>query len=73
MPKDELINAEGIADDESVRLIRLATLLRIAVVLHRNRTLAPLPHVAAKAKEDSLTLKMPSGWGDVAFALPTFF
>ncbi len=47
---------------DSERMIRLAVLLRIAVVLHRNRGSAPLPHVGVKVSGDKVRLSLPSQW-----------
>ena len=53
-------------DDASVvpeaRILRLTALLRLAVVLHRSRSTAPLPHVAAAAKSGQITLWLPKQW-----------
>jgi exopolyphosphatase/guanosine-5'-triphosphate,3'-diphosphate pyrophosphatase len=48
----------------SERLARLAVLLRIAVLLHRNRTAKPLPHIELKASGDRITLRFPDNWLD---------
>lgn len=47
---------------EGARLMRLAVLLRIAVVLHRNRGTRPLPHVGLSVQDDRLTLSLPTAW-----------
>jgi exopolyphosphatase/guanosine-5'-triphosphate,3'-diphosphate pyrophosphatase len=47
---------------ERDRLVRLAVLLRIAVLLHRNRGARPLPHVGLSACDDKLTLSLPMAW-----------
>jgi len=47
-----------------LRSLRLAVLLRIAVVLHRNRTARPLPHVALSVQDDRLTLTFEGSWLD---------
>lgn len=44
--------------------MRLAVVLRLAVLFHRNRTSAPLPHVAVTAKGKQLTLELPEEWLD---------
>jgi exopolyphosphatase / guanosine-5'-triphosphate,3'-diphosphate pyrophosphatase len=49
---------------EHTRLIRLSVLLRIAVVLHRNRGVRPLPHVGISIDESRkhITLNIPNAW-----------
>ncbi len=49
---------------EGNRLIRLAVLLRLAVVLHRNRGSRPLPHIGLEVGEDKdqITLNIPATW-----------
>jgi len=42
--------------------IRLAVLLRIAVLLHRNRNSTPLPHIAIRVKGNQVTLRFPKAW-----------
>jgi exopolyphosphatase/guanosine-5'-triphosphate,3'-diphosphate pyrophosphatase len=46
------------------RLIYLAVLLRISVVLHRNRTASPLPHVDVTASDKGIRLRFPERWLD---------
>lgn len=46
----------------SEALLRLAALLRVAVVLHRNRSHELLPHIQAKAADQKLTLSIPADW-----------
>lgn len=41
---------------------RLAVLLRLAVVLHRNRSAEPLPAFTLRAQGDELALAFPAGW-----------
>lgn len=43
---------------------RLAVLLRLAVVLHRNRSPEPLPELTLEAAGDRLRLAFPPGWLD---------
>lgn len=43
---------------------RLSVLLRLAVLFHRNRSSAPLPHVAMRAKGKRITLELPEEWLD---------
>jgi len=47
---------------ESTRVIRLATLLRLAAVLHRNRLSRPLPHVALSVQDQQICLTLPESW-----------
>ena len=51
-------------DEHNPTLLRLTILLRLAAVLHRNRSHAALPHVEASIQKDKLTLNFPSGWLD---------
>jgi exopolyphosphatase/guanosine-5'-triphosphate,3'-diphosphate pyrophosphatase len=46
----------------SARIVRLAVLLRLAVVLHRSRTTSPLPHIDLRADGDKLVMRFPDGW-----------
>jgi exopolyphosphatase/guanosine-5'-triphosphate,3'-diphosphate pyrophosphatase len=50
--------------DEALPLMRLCVLLRLAVLLHRNRTDDPLPLTRVVADETSITLTFPVGWLD---------
>ena len=43
-------------------LLRLAALLRVAVILNRSRSKKPLPHITATAASGLLTLKIPKKW-----------
>ena len=45
-----------------IRVLRLAVLLRLAVVLHRSRSTAPLPHIAAAAENGQVRLTLPKPW-----------
>ena len=47
-----------------IRVLRLAVLLRLAVVLHRSRSTAPLPHIAAAAENGQVRLTLPKPWLD---------
>ncbi len=42
--------------------IRLAILLRLAVLLHRNRSSEPLPDFTARVQGDRLAIAFPAGW-----------
>jgi exopolyphosphatase/guanosine-5'-triphosphate,3'-diphosphate pyrophosphatase len=50
--------------DEAKPLMRLCVLLRLAVLLHRNRNDDPLPLVRVAAEEAAITLTFPAGWLD---------
>jgi len=50
------------AAPEGLRMIRLATLLRLAAVLHRNRVSRPLPHVALTVDQHQICLTLPDTW-----------
>ncbi len=47
---------------ERGRLLRLALLLRVALVLRRDRSDEPVPLVAARWKKDRLRLRFADGW-----------
>ena len=47
---------------DGVRITRLATLLRLAAVLHRNRVSRPLPHTDLKVDRHQLCLTLPDSW-----------
>ena len=55
---------DAVSSDERKTLVRLAVLLRLAVVLRRNRTGEPLPDVSLEAESSKLTLTFPDGWLD---------
>ena len=44
------------------RILRLAALLRLAVIVHRSRSGAPPPHIAAAIKKAQLVLTLPADW-----------
>ena len=50
--------------DEAKQLMCLGVLLRLAVLLHRNRMPDALPQVEVGAGEDAIRLAFPSGWLD---------
>ena len=50
--------------DDGRQLLRLVALLRIAAVLHRNRSHESMPHVGAVAAGDTLTLTIDPAWMD---------
>ena len=43
-------------------LLRLAVILRLAIVLHRSRSHTPLPHIELKANDKKITLSLPKAW-----------
>ncbi len=53
-----------ITSKERDRLIRLAVMLRLAVVLRRSRTGAVLPSIQLRADSTSLVVAFPEGWLD---------
>ena len=55
---------EDIPVSAAGRILRLSALLRLAVVLHRSRSTAPLPHIAAVARDGHIKLKLPKDWLD---------
>ncbi len=56
------LDFDRIDADERTTLIRLAVLLRLAVVLRRNRTGNPLPRISMQAGEDKLKMSIPNDW-----------
>ena len=42
--------------------LRLCTLLRLSVLLHRNRSRSNQPVIGASASKKSISLDFPSGW-----------
>ncbi len=57
-------NAELFPALKDERLMRLILLLRLAVVLHRGRSPAPMPHVKMHAKTHQMILGPPKEWLD---------
>ncbi|MCZ6619152.1 MAG: exopolyphosphatase [Gammaproteobacteria bacterium] len=57
-PKEEIPPVNG----DTSRVGLLAAVLRLAVVLHRNRTSEPLPHVAMSAEDHRVKLALPEAW-----------
>lgn len=51
-------------ESQRERVMRLAILLRLAVLLHRSRADTPLPSFTLYAEGKTLTLSFPSGWLD---------
>jgi exopolyphosphatase/guanosine-5'-triphosphate,3'-diphosphate pyrophosphatase len=48
--------------DERKTVERMVILLRLAVLLHRNRSETPLPEIGIKAKKRAIELTFPDGW-----------
>jgi len=48
--------------NDGQRMIRLAVLLRIAAVLHRNRGSSPLPHIGVRACDEEVRITLPARW-----------
>ena len=55
---------EAIDADERTTLVRLAVLLRLAVVLRRNRIGDALPRITLRADENRLDVAIPADWLD---------
>lgn len=58
------LSLEGIQahpEENHTRLLRLSVLLRLAVLLHRDRG-TEIPNLKLKAKSDKLTLNFPDAW-----------
>jgi len=53
---------ETLPEDRQEKAIRLAILLRLSVLLHRNRSPAEDPEIRISATEQSIQLKFPQGW-----------
>jgi exopolyphosphatase/guanosine-5'-triphosphate,3'-diphosphate pyrophosphatase len=49
-------------DEQDHDLKHLTVLLRLATVLHRNRSHQPLPHVDVSVKDEAITLSLPKAW-----------
>lgn len=47
---------------ENIAMIRLAVLLRLAVIFHRGRKVSGLPEVNLQAQDDHLQLSLPTDW-----------
>ena len=48
--------------DERKTVERMAILLRLAVLLHRNRSDNPLPEITIRAGKRTIQLRFPDGW-----------
>jgi exopolyphosphatase / guanosine-5'-triphosphate,3'-diphosphate pyrophosphatase len=55
-------NDPSFAGSERMRLIRLTVLLRLAVLLHRDRGHRPLPYIGLEADEEHLLVSLPTAW-----------
>lgn len=55
----------GTSAMERQRLLRLGLCLRLAVLLHRNRSGDPLPPIQTQSESDRLSLTFPTGWLEV--------
>ena len=53
---------ETLPEDRLQKAIRLGILLRLSVLLHRNRSQAEGPDIKVSATERSIQLKFPGGW-----------
>jgi exopolyphosphatase/guanosine-5'-triphosphate,3'-diphosphate pyrophosphatase len=53
---------QGIEGEAAARLLRMAALLRLAVVLHRSRLQQALPDISVKTTPHALALSFPAGW-----------
>lgn len=47
---------------DGTRITRLATVLRLAAVLHRNRVSRPLPHLDLRVDQGQICLTLPDAW-----------
>jgi len=53
---------EQVPEHDRRRILYLCILLRLAVLLNRSRSEAPLPDIKARAGENALELMFPDGW-----------
>jgi exopolyphosphatase/guanosine-5'-triphosphate,3'-diphosphate pyrophosphatase len=53
---------ETLPKDRQEKTIRLAILLRLSVLLHRNRSQAEEPEIRVSATKESIQLKFPESW-----------
>ncbi len=60
--KFPMLEFDRIDDDERMTLMRLAVLLRLAVVLRRNRIGEPLPRISLQADGNRLKVSIPPEW-----------
>ena len=58
----EIINTENLAGSWRDRALRLALLLRLAVLLNRSRTTVELPTVGLEVDDVGMSLTFPPGW-----------
>ncbi len=52
----------SLGEDNLEPAIRLCVLLRLAVLMHRDRSEGPIPDVVVHANDSHLHLQFPSGW-----------
>lgn len=60
-PKDDI---ETLDEEERQSMTQLALLLRLAVLLHRNRSSSRLPHIQLGIIERCFQIDLPDGWID---------
>jgi len=53
-------NFKALSEDCNQSLIYLAILLRLSILLHRDRNESTLPEIKATAKEQTITLQFPN-------------
>lgn len=53
---------KGLPSTEAIILLHLTIILRIAVLLHRNRSKEPLPDLTLHADDKQLNIVFPTGW-----------
>ena len=53
---------QGLNEDNTEPVIRLCVLLRLAVLMHRDRSEAQIPDVEFNAQDNNLHLRFPAGW-----------
>jgi exopolyphosphatase/guanosine-5'-triphosphate,3'-diphosphate pyrophosphatase len=53
---------DELPEDEHKTVERMVILLRLAVLLHRNRSDNPLPEIGIKARKRTVALTFPDGW-----------
>ncbi len=58
-PKDEV---DTLDEEERRSMTQLALLLRLSVLLHRNRSASRLPHIQLEVKDSTLQVDLPDGW-----------
>ena len=53
---------QGLSEENTGPVIRLCVLLRLAVLMHRDRSEAQIPEVEFNAQDNNLHLRFPAGW-----------